>query len=337
MAITNTTGETFPEGASVVTATKLNNIVNNMTTTMATAKVLGRTTASTGAVEELGTLPTAVQDNITRLGTVVSCTGLTTTGVLTQSAANPSMVGGTSAGSTSWQNVAADSYVTIYGGTHATLANKTQFVNGGSLVGSFSSTGLALTGTLSASGAASVADTTDASSSTTGSLKTAGGLGVAKKLYVGTDITAPFIKQSVGNCQVSSDFTVSASTTPVDVTGLSVSLAAGETYSFESVLFGIQSSSGGYTIGIGGTATATDVYGSFNVLAGGGSGTWSADVFVATPRGLAVPTSGSMYNAIIRGTITVNVAGTFTITFAQASATGTSTVKRGSYLTVRQY
>jgi hypothetical protein len=52
----------------------------------------------------------------------------------------------------------------------------------------FSSTGLAVTGTLSASGITSVTDTTDATSTTAASLKTAGGLGVAKKLYVGDNI-----------------------------------------------------------------------------------------------------------------------------------------------------
>ena len=53
------------------------------------------------------------------------------------------------------------------------------------LVTSTSSTGLAVTGTLSASGITSVTDVTDATSTTAASLKTAGGLGVAKSLYVG--------------------------------------------------------------------------------------------------------------------------------------------------------
>jgi hypothetical protein len=51
-----------------------------------------------------------------------------------------------------------------------------------------SSTGLAVTGTLSASGITSVTDTTDATSTTAASLKTAGGLGVAKKAYFGDNI-----------------------------------------------------------------------------------------------------------------------------------------------------
>jgi hypothetical protein len=51
-----------------------------------------------------------------------------------------------------------------------------------------STTGLGVTGTLSASGITSVTDVTDATSTTAASLKTAGGLAVAKKLYVGDNI-----------------------------------------------------------------------------------------------------------------------------------------------------
>ena len=40
--------------------------------TISTARVLGRNTASTGAIEVLSTLPNTVQDNITRLGTVTT-------------------------------------------------------------------------------------------------------------------------------------------------------------------------------------------------------------------------------------------------------------------------
>jgi hypothetical protein len=71
---------------------------------------------------------------------------------------------------------------------------------GGSVIATLSSTGLAVTGTLSATLATtfgtaastttglSVIDTLDASSTTAASLKTAGGVGIAKKLYVGDNI-----------------------------------------------------------------------------------------------------------------------------------------------------
>ena len=52
-----------------------------------------------------------------------------------------------------------------------------------------------------------LAGTTDASSSTTGTLKVAGGLGVAKKLYVGTDLNV------TGNTTLSTNLTVTGNTT----------------------------------------------------------------------------------------------------------------------------
>ena len=60
--------------------------------------------------------------------------------------------------------------------------------NGNNKVGEWTSTGLAVTGTLSASGITSVTDVTDATSTTAASLKTAGGLAVAKKMYIGDNI-----------------------------------------------------------------------------------------------------------------------------------------------------
>jgi hypothetical protein len=312
MAITFTTGETFPAGASVVTATKLNNIVNAMTMTMATSKVLGRTTASTGAVEELsvtgtgnvvfstsptlvtpalgtpsaivltnasgtasiningtvgattpntgafttlratGTLvvgpsgsgsvsgvivvdgsdannygaytsyrrntvekmaigtadavlgsgddegailsTTALNIGINGSGTIarITNTGLAVTGTLsaTSTITVTSAIG---ANGTAIQ-IPASGRIYFDGGSDTYLtentANNLRFVAGGNPVIDISSTGLAVTGTLSASGVVTLADTTDASSSTTGALKTAGGLGVAKNLYVGDTVNS---------------------------------------------------------------------------------------------------------------------------------------------------
>lgn len=81
--ITGTTGDVVATGpgsvaatiqADAVTTTK---IINNAVTlakiqTIGTGEVLGRSTAGTGNVEELTTLPNGVQDNITRLGTVTT-------------------------------------------------------------------------------------------------------------------------------------------------------------------------------------------------------------------------------------------------------------------------
>ena len=73
-----------------------------------------------------------------------------------------------------------------------------------------------------------LAGTTDASSTTTGTLKVAGGVGVAKKLYVGTDLavtgnTTLSTNLSVtGNATITGDLTVNGTTTTVNSTTLTV-------------------------------------------------------------------------------------------------------------------
>jgi hypothetical protein len=73
-----------------------------------------------------------------------------------------------------------------------------------------------------------LAGTTDASSSTTGTLKVAGGVGVAKKLYVGTDLvvtgnTTLSTNLSVtGNATITGDLTINGTTTTVNSTTLTV-------------------------------------------------------------------------------------------------------------------
>jgi hypothetical protein len=73
-----------------------------------------------------------------------------------------------------------------------------------------------------------LAGTTDASSSTTGTLKVAGGVGVAKKLYVGTDLvvtgnTTLSTNLSVtGNATITGNLTINGTTTTVNSTTLTV-------------------------------------------------------------------------------------------------------------------
>jgi len=68
----------------------------------------------------------------------------------------------------------------------------------GTTRGSFSATGLAVTGTLSASGVTSVTDTTDATSTTSASLKTAGGLGVVGSAYFGGRVNSALFRTTSG-------------------------------------------------------------------------------------------------------------------------------------------
>ena len=84
---------------------------------------------------------------ISLIGSSVAVTGaLSATGNLTLSAANPSLIGGTNAGSVSIQNPDAGAYITIYGSAHSTKANKVEIIGTGGVT---LTNGLAVTGALS--------------------------------------------------------------------------------------------------------------------------------------------------------------------------------------------
>jgi hypothetical protein len=65
------------------------------------------------------------------LGSAGAFTTLSASGNLTLSAANPSLIGGTNAGSVSIQNPDAGAYISVYGSTHATKANKIEIIGTG--------------------------------------------------------------------------------------------------------------------------------------------------------------------------------------------------------------
>lgn len=125
----------------------------------------------------------------------------------------------------------------------------------------------------------------------------------------------------------------STSTNLANVTGLTLTLVAGQTYNFRAFLFVTEDTTGGAKLAVGGTATATTFRASAMILANGAA----VEYAVGTSLGSAIlsATSAVAANAaIIEGYIVVNAGGTLTIQFAQNSATGTSSVLVGSYLTV---
>jgi hypothetical protein len=68
---------------------------------------------------------------------------LTTGADITLSAANPFVYGGTAAGSLGLSNIGGQSYIRVFGASHATTPNITQFVNAGSTSLTISNTGAA--------------------------------------------------------------------------------------------------------------------------------------------------------------------------------------------------
>jgi hypothetical protein len=140
---------------------------------------------------------------------------------------------------------------------------------------------------------------------------------------------------ATGQARVAADFPVTSSNVLVNVTGLSVNVAAGRVYAFEAKLLCTDAAAGGVQAAINGTATATAIiYEGYTQDANTIKGQVQA-----TALGTAVgstTTTGTTPSITIRGTINVSASGTLTVQFAQNTSNGTaSTVKTGSTFSVR--
>ena len=150
---------------------------------------LALTVSSLTATTLTGTLSTAAQTNITSLGTLTSLV-----------IADGGDIG--SASDTDAISIAANGVVTFSQNITGTLGTAAQ--------ANITSLGT-LTG-LTVGGVVDITDTTDSSDATgdTGALRVEGGVSIAKKLYVGTDLT------------VTGNFTVNGTTTTVNTTNTTI-------------------------------------------------------------------------------------------------------------------
>jgi hypothetical protein len=136
-----------------------------------------------------------------------------------------------------------------------------------------------------------------------------------------------------GQLRVTSDFSKTSSTALSDVTGLSITLLSGHTYTFEGRLMMTCAAAGGVKVGVAGTISLTD---------------FILDGFLADDAGVlkalrastltyfsSSAVTGTEPLAVFFGTMTVATGGTFKVQFAQAASNGTaSVIKRGSSLTI---
>lgn len=135
-----------------------------------------------------------------------------------------------------------------------------------------------------------------------------------------------------GQKRVSTQFD-KTDTTLANITGLSVTVAAGKTYYFRAVLFET-SGAGGHQYAISGTATATAIV--YDIR----THDLTSQLWDICVRGTALDTAGGEatgtdHHTIIDGTITVNAGGTLTVQFAQNSGGGgTSSILVGSIFNV---
>lgn len=149
--------------------------------------------------------------------------------------------------------------------------------------------------------------------------------------------------QTVGDKRVTGDVTCTNSTALIDATGLSAALVAGRTYGFRAVLFATTVATSGLKVQLtaSGGLTATDIIADFMFLnvAAAPPAYLNTTTTRTTSLGtsIGVTATGVSTQVIIEGTITVNVAGTMTVQFAQNAETGaaeTAVIKRGSTLTL---
>jgi len=142
--------------------------------------------------------------------------------------------------------------------------------------------------------------------------------------------------QQGGDSRVAADFSKTSDTTLANVTGLSVTVGAGRTYTFEAILYTTSNVAGGVKFAIGGTATATSIV--TEAIAFDAANTTEPVQTRAAALGTALISTTALTVAYVRitGTITVSAGGTLTVQFAQNASNGTaSTVLRGSTFMVR--
>ena len=130
-----------------------------------------------------------------------------------------------------------------------------------------------------------------------------------------------------GQARVQSDASFTTATL-ANIAGMIINVSAGRTYTFEAELSITMAAAGGIKCAIGGSCTATNIiYDGWIVdaAAAGIKGNAQATALLGVVSGAA--TTGTAGHVTIRGTITVNAAGTLTVQAAQFAANATATTK----------
>lgn len=142
--------------------------------------------------------------------------------------------------------------------------------------------------------------------------------------------------QQVQRARVASAFARTSSTTLTNITGLSVTVAAGKTYEIYAVIPTTSALSGGVKFAIGGTCTATTINYTGTTQDAAGGATYMSK---SAALGGTVGEQSNVTNAetVIRGEIIVNAGGTLTVQFGQnTSNASASTCTVGGQFVVTQ-
>lgn len=137
---------------------------------------------------------------------------------------------------------------------------------------------------------------------------------------------------SNGKHPCSATLTVTSSTTPVAITGMTATVYAGATYLVRIHLNGVAAASGGITVNFGGTATAT----SMNIASFNYNGTTLNALTTITALASNLTDNAAAYtNVIAFGTFVCATGGTLILQMGQHTSNATSsTVLANSFLEV---
>ncbi len=127
-----------------------------------------------------------------------------------------------------------------------------------------------------------------------------------------------------GASRVATQFDKTSDTTLANVTGLTVTVKAGRTYSFTAILYTTSNVAGGVKAAIAGTATATAIIYEAETASAGITGAVGTSRATALGTAVGDVTAVTVAKIMITGTITVNAAGTLTVQFAQNASNGTA-------------
>lgn len=123
--------------------------------------------------------------------------------------------------------------------------------------------------------------------------------------------------------------------TLANITGLSVTVAAGATYRFRAVLFINMDSVAGQKVAIAGTATATAIIYAATALDSAAALSPTSSRATALGAAVADAAGANESTTTVEGTIAVNAGGTLTVQFAQSTTdANASTVLAGSFFEV---
>lgn len=170
---------------------------------------------------------------------------------------------------------------------------------------------------------------------TTGVILAVGGNTVLQAMAGGVTVTGDLIVTNLCN-RCSANVVVSASTTLVDLTGCSITVATAGVYAIRAFILMSTTTTGGFHTVFDGTAVIANMRLENTLTYGAAAGVAVVSVSALTgiPGGNTNPSTGTATGgtSIFEGTVEITTGGTLKITVAQNNAAGATTFYKNSYI-----